>query len=275
LNIAGLDHLFGILKDHRAVRRIYSLFTSHPLQNERQIGHGLFKTIEEARKAIPAGTKIGFNHPEMAAYCSGMMNISLPSDYASMFWLSSLMREDLRILELGGNIGITYYSFGRVMTWPKGLTWRICDLPEINRAGTAIAQEKGITALSFADKIDEAEEADIFLSFGTLQYLETDLATILATMRKMPAHLIINRTPLTEGSAYVTLQHLGAVVCVYRIFNRNIFINSLSELGYRIVDGWESPETSCHVRYHPETLVHPYSGLYLKLDPETKQIYGV
>ena len=241
--------------------------TDKRLPADRQICDGVFRTFTEALEAVPKERKVSFDHPEMATHLEDMAEHVLVSDYAIAFWLHPLLRERSMIFELGGNVGVTYYALRQIISFPTDLKWLVCDLPEINRRGVQLANQRNCVSLSFSDRYEDAEGCDAFLAFGTLQYVDTDLASILAMLKRKPTHLLINRTPLVEGDSYVTLQNLGPVVCAYRVFNRQEFIASLSRLGYQTIDQWECPESYCRVRYHPETTVKSYTGLYLKLEP--------
>jgi putative methyltransferase (TIGR04325 family) len=226
----------------------------------------MFKTYAEALKSAPKGRRISFDHPEMARHLEHMAEYLITSDYAVAFWLSSLLREGSVVFDLGGNVGVAYYSLSRIIRFPTDLEWRVCDLPEINRRGVEIASQRNCSILSFTNKYEDAEGCDTFLALGTVQYIGTDLSSMLAALKRKPAHLIVHRTPMLERESYVTLQDLGKVVCAYRIFNRREFLASLSSLGYQVIDQWECPESFCRVRYHPETAVRSYTGLYLTLE---------
>jgi putative methyltransferase (TIGR04325 family) len=239
--------------------------TNTPVPADRQICDGVFRTYADAIDAIPKGRKVGFDHSEMASYLETMADYLITSDYAVAFWLRSLVRNGSAIFDLGGNIGVAYYSLSRIIPFPTDLDWRVCDVPEVNRRGVELASRRNCSVLSFTDRYQDAEGCDTFLALGAVQYIDTDLASMLAALERKPTHLLIHRLPLVEKESYVTLQDLGKVVCAYRIFNRRDFLVSLTNLGYRVIDEWECPESFCRVRYHPETAVRSYTGLYLTL----------
>lgn len=50
----------------------------------------------------------------------------------------------------------------------------------------------------------------------------------------------------------------------YLVANRDEFLQSAYDLGYELVDSWENPEFGCYIPFHPDHLVRPFSGLYLR-----------
>ena len=263
--VRALRSVFGVLKNLPPVRRVYSILVPDAM-SDWQIGAGLFQSFPAALNAVPPERKVGFDQPAMVNFCAGLTTRVFTSDYAIAFWLRSLLAQSSTLFELGGNTGITYYALERLLQYPASLRWLICDLPLILQRGRELAAQRQARHLAFTASYADADGCDLLLTAGTLQYLATDLAAILAPLQRKPRHLLINRVPLSDGDPYVTLQDLGPVICVYRVFARRPFIASLLQLGYRLVDQWECPENACRVRYHPATMVTPYSGLYLELN---------
>lgn len=98
--------------------------------------------------------------------------------------------------------------------------------------------------------------------------METPVSAILADLHIKPKHVLINRVPLYDGTAFFTVRDLPPLTLVYRVFNRSEFIGSISALGYELVDSWEIVEHDCGkclIPFHPEKSVRAYSGLYFRL----------
>jgi putative methyltransferase (TIGR04325 family) len=83
-------------------------------------------------------------------------------------------------------------------------------------------------------------------------------------MREKPTHLLINKTPVREGSQFVTLQTLGTAFCPYYIFNRRQFVDSIAAVGYDLVDSWLNHDLSCHIPLQAQHSVNAYSGFYFR-----------
>jgi putative methyltransferase (TIGR04325 family) len=87
----------------------------------------------------------------------------------------------------------------------------------------------------------------------------------LSLLEKCPNHLLINRLPLYDGKQFVSLQNGGKVFYPQYIFNRKQFIDSLTDIGYKLVDIWEDRVDSCIIPFHSGYSVPVYSGLYFTL----------
>jgi putative methyltransferase (TIGR04325 family) len=131
-------------------------------------------------------------------------------------------------------------------------------------AGEALARERGATSLRFAHQGAAAERgADIVLAAGSLQYLETDLATIVAAFEHRPRHVLVNVTPVYDGPAFMTVQNVSTVYCAYRVFNRQQLVGSMESAGYQLVDSWAKPRRF-RVPGHPDKGFDQYSGFYFR-----------
>jgi putative methyltransferase (TIGR04325 family) len=230
---------------------------------------GVYESWEEAREAIPTGQKIGYNHPEMASKELQYTKHLRLSDYAALFWMNTAIMESSSVFDLGGNIGVACYAFENYLRYPTYLRWIVCDLPEIMRFGKELAQERNMTRLVFTESFREAEGADILLTAGTLQCMETSLSSILAQLRDKPKHLLVNRLPLYDGKAFCTVRYLPPVVLIYRVFNRKEFVDSIYKHGYQLIDSWEISEPTsgiCVIPFRPDKAVQAYSGLYFRLN---------
>jgi putative methyltransferase (TIGR04325 family) len=75
---------------------------------------------------------------------------------------------------------------------------------------------------------------------------------------------LINRVPLRDGEAFVTLQNSGHSVAPYRVDDRSGFIESIRSLHYELVDSWKI-NRSFRVFMHPQYGVENYHGMYFRL----------
>lgn len=181
-----------------------------------------------------------------------------------MFWLRQILRSG-RLFEVGGHVGVAYYAYQRYLTHPAGLEWQINDTPAVCEAGRMLATQKGSRNLSFTTDLSQGDGADIFLSIGALQYLESSLPQILGGYAERPSDVLINMTPVAEGQPYYTLQNIGVAVCPYRIESRSELLAGMADLHYELVDSWTNPGKFCHIALHPEASLEHYEGFYFRL----------
>jgi putative methyltransferase (TIGR04325 family) len=225
---------------------------------------GVFHNFEEAARSAPPARKIGYNHPEPANMCRNSLVWMFPSDYPVLFWLAKTLNENARIFDFGGSLGISFYSYRKYLRYPPGLRWTVYDLPEVVKVGIEVARRRMVTGLSFTLSTEEADGADMLLALSALQYVERPFASFLSSLHRKPAHLLLNKLPLTDGPAFITLQNIGTAFCPYHIFNRQLFIQAIRRCGYELIDSWENPEFRCFIPFHPERNIKAYSGLYFE-----------
>ncbi len=228
---------------------------------------GVYGSFDQARKSAPLGKKIGYDNPEAANLYLASIDHILPSEYAPILWLSNILQTKTIIFDLGGNVGLSFYNFQRYLSLSPGVRWIVYDLPTIVKAGEELASENfrhRSHGLEFTSDIQLLGDADVLIAFGSLQYIDEELAKILSCAGN-PKHILINRTPLHDDSTFVTIQDIGPVRCAYRIFHRTKFIESITALGYSLIDSWNVLELSCHVCFHVKESVPFYSGLYFRL----------
>jgi putative methyltransferase (TIGR04325 family) len=229
---------------------------------------GVYKSFAEANLAAPKNKPLGFNCPEYAQEFKDRLTKVFSFDYPMLFWLSGLMAKGCRIFDLGGHAGTHFYAYAKYLTYPPGLVWVVCDVPEITQAGEELARKNNQPAISFTNRIQDASGSDIFIAAGSLQYIESPpLPVMLSKLERKPLHLLINKLPLYHGEQFVTLQNGGVAFHPQYVFNREVFIQSLISLGYRVKDMWSVETHSGHIPFHPERSFQYHSGLYLTLGP--------
>lgn len=64
---------------------------------------------------------------------------------------------------------------------------------------------------------------------------------------------------------FVTLQNGGSNFYPQYVFNRNDFIQGMSEIGYELIDDWRSRFDSCVIPFNRDKSVYEYTGLYFRL----------
>ncbi|HTP31889.1 MAG TPA: methyltransferase, TIGR04325 family [Candidatus Acidoferrales bacterium] len=225
---------------------------------------GVFPTFEQANRSAPRNKPLGFNCSEYAGEFRDRHTRIFSFDYPVLYWLSRLLQPGVHIFDYGGHLGTHFYAYARYLTYPPGLTWTVCDLPEITRAGEQYAREQDARGLAFTNRPEEASGADILIAAGSLQYIESpSLSTLLSRLDAKPRHLLLNKLPLYNGEQFVTLQNGGAAFHPQYVFNRHEFLASLTAIGYRLEDAWDVETHSGRIPLHPGQSFRCHSGLYL------------
>jgi putative methyltransferase (TIGR04325 family) len=263
-SIAGeLAQLPGL---QRLARPMYRRSFRRPFRNVENSYYGVYGDYTQAAAAarefasqsLPASYDV---QAASRAYRNQLEAIRV-SDYPLLFWLSRLIAAGNRnVFDLGGNIGVTYYGFGRYIEYPHDLRWQVHDMPVVMAAGRQRAAEHDPgRRLSFADAPELADGADVLVSTGALQYLDYTLADLLRRLQRPPANVLVNLTPVHPSRGYFTLQNLSFAVCPYRVMARPEFLADMQALGYRLVDEWQSRERCLSIPFEPGYAIDNYSG---------------
>jgi putative methyltransferase (TIGR04325 family) len=224
---------------------------------------GVYKTFADAVLDSPSDKLAGYDHRVISEFYRERIDELNPADYPVLYWLSQLLPGAKSVFELGGSVGVGYYAYRRYLPFPPQLRWIICEVPETARMGAEIARERNESRLAFTDQRDLAEGADLYATFGALQYIEDPFATILNSLRDKPPHLLINRVPLSEGNHFITLQNNGCWFSPYKVDNRAEFVRSVEALGYELVDKWEMTRPN-NFLLRPGEAVPSYHGIYFR-----------
>jgi putative methyltransferase (TIGR04325 family) len=225
----------------------------------------VYATFAEASRAAPPTKPVGYDHPEPATYYRGRLDRIHHDDYPAIFWFRVALEGSESLFEIGGHVGVAFYSFARLVTYPPNLKWTILEVPAVAASGEALCSERGRTNLRFITDPSQTKGADIVLAAGSLQYVESpSLAEAIAGFRLRPRHVIVNKTPMYDGIPFVTLQNIGGAYCPYRIPNRADFVASLEHLGYELHDTWQK-ERLFRITGHPDKAFDHYSGFYFRL----------
>lgn len=188
-------------------------------------------------------------------------------DYPMLFWLArALDGRPARVFDLGGSVGVSFLAYRKVLPFPVGLQWQVCELPETAALGPGVAAEYQAPQLSFTSDVAAASGADVLFSAGTIQYIETPLPQTLASFAQPPRHVLINRLPLTRERGFVTLQHSGQAMSANAIANDREFVKAMEGAGYRLVDRWRCLENITTIPLHPELTVPWFHGFYFVRD---------
>ncbi len=227
---------------------------------------GVFDNFEEAMQAGPPLEKLGYNVAKSEKWYRNWIDEVQYDEYPMLFWFEKVLRDSPhRILEIGGHVGIAYYSYETVIKYPDKMEWVILDVPSVVEEGRSLALEKGKNNLFFiTDMADAGKKIDVLMASGSLQYVPGELLPgRVHAMEHKPTHIIIHKTPIHESTGYVTLQNIGTAWCCYRIHSYKELIEPFLQMGYEIVYKWKQ-DRWVKIPGHPELTVNGFSGYYLK-----------
>ncbi len=184
-------------------------------------------------------------------------------DYPVLFWIQDMVRSGLRVTDLGGSTGETFYAFSQVLDFPKDMLWTVVELPAAAEKGRLVASRRDESRLEFKTDLSAAGDQDLLLTIGALQYMPQTLSEMTAELEKPPRDVIIHKVPTTDGSSFWTVQNLGVARVPYFVQNRTELVNSMRSLGYVMVDSCNTLR-SIRLPYHPDNDVKHYSGFHFR-----------
>ncbi|MEP4546053.1 MAG: methyltransferase, TIGR04325 family [Saccharospirillum sp.] len=189
----------------------------------------------------------------------------LDIDYPLLFWLSRLMKPSQKILELGGSIGQGFYSFERYFPYPDNIIWVIAELAGAVKAGQKVAEMKQEERLDFIESncLSDVHSADIFMTAGTIQYIDTNLSTLLNDLRQLPEHVLIHNLPAHPTEDFWTLQNLTVCEVPYHIHSLANLVSDMESSGFELIDQWKHPR-QIEIPYNLNKKVEHYFGFYFK-----------
>jgi putative methyltransferase (TIGR04325 family) len=190
-------------------------------------------------------------------------------DYPTLYWLNRVLAEGSKIADLGGSVGVSYYACKTFLSVHASIEWLVCELPHVVEKGRALARERGANALHFTESFQDFEAHDVLLAAGALQYVDPTIKELLQTLRRPPRYLLINRIPVHESKAYVTLQNTGCAIAPSHVFNKKVFQSELQSLGYETLDEWSCPYHSISIPLHPDHSVSEFKGFFFERRSES------
>ena len=220
---------------------------------------GVFRSFAQALSYIPRDLRDA-PHPEIP----DNLDENIPdADWEVVRILSTLIPKVRFVFDFGGHAGLSFYRYRKEIAYPPTLRWLVCDLPWMTNPGRRIAKKRGETQLDFTEDPLQGSGADIYLTFGTLQYLEESLTQMLSRLAEVPPHIIVNRVPMSSKETFFTLQHTDHNVIPYQIPNREEFISSIEAMGYELMETWHN-DRCCDIIFEPDYFVKHYYGMYFR-----------
>ena len=109
-------------------------FRSRGWQN---LHYGVFNTFAEAADEARKHNVIAHYELDHMEWLHSHLHLRL-HDYPVLFWLERLLLSTHRVVDLGGSVGVSYYSFSKRLAMPPGLEWLVLELPEVVVQGRTI-----------------------------------------------------------------------------------------------------------------------------------------
>ena len=126
--------------------------------------------------------------------------------------------------------------------------------------------ETALPGLAFTSEVADGAGCTVLLAAGSLQYIDASVTSILNRIGTLPRHVILNKMPVYDGEAFVTVQSTGRAFHAYRIYNRAALVGELTALGYRLIDDWSNREQHCEIPFTRGRDIDAYSGFYFVRD---------
>ena len=223
---------------------------------------GVYPTFEAAKRACSAGMLSDYDacneDRSLEADIKRVFRIQY-EDYPVLFWLQKLIRPGIRIADLGGSFGGTYYAFKKALELPDDMEWIVAELPAAVEHGVRVAEGRGETRLAFTTELSTENCPDVLVTLGTLQYMQQRLPQVVSALSALPAYVIVHRVPITDGPAYWTIQNLKIAQVPYYIHNRDELVAGMTSLGYQLIDSCYSLRR-IRIPFHPSRDVQHYAG---------------
>lgn len=239
--------------------------------------YGVYDSFADASAFAASVNKVGWDDEALAKLlvrdaetetASREPKLFQTSQFAVMLWLSKLLQAGSTILDFGGAGGVFYEICARHGLLKPPLHWHVVDMPEMVKRGRARHEALQSKMISFGSQLSEAPSSDIMLMLGVMQYLPDPLGEsgpgILERLNSLPAHVLINKLPLSDAPDVWTAQNHVSSIIPCRLFNRQKFMSYFESHGYRVRDRWLVPELSAEIPFHPERTLPFYEGLYFE-----------
>jgi putative methyltransferase (TIGR04325 family) len=227
---------------------------------------GVFASFADAERSAPTVKALGYDNSDSAKLYDDLTKRIAAYDYPVLHWMGRLFEGGAtRVFDLGGHVGVAYYSYRRYLRYPENLEWKVYDLPAVVEEGRKRAKEQdSFGALKFTVDFRDASDTDVLFASGSLQYLPTRLGALLKTLSTLPSHIIVNQLPVHPHKSYFTLNSIGTAFCPYQIFAEGAFLDELTQAGYECRDRWENPGKRCEIPYPRGYSIDGYAGYYFQ-----------
>ena len=239
---------------------------------ERLLGYRRsFGSFEEAQSCSADYIRAGHEHEDDIRMHLSSSRAARESDYPVFFYLSQSGQPLRGVFDFGGNIGNLFYCYQNYLAFPRDISWKIYDLPELRAAGEKLAAERGESRIRYVDSLQQLESDDLFLASGCLHYFAYSLAELLAQAKHLPGRVLVNRTPFSDAGELITIQDNGTFLVPCQLHNKQNFLAGMARLGYQLRASWPVAERALYVPLHPDCSSATYFGFYFELDTDSNE----
>ena len=231
---------------------------------------GLYYSFDEATKGLK--TLKGYNEDEIIDSSLNSFDRNdtkiMDYEYPIFFWLVQIFPEiqkdgSIKIFDFGGRLGGHYSKFSSFIK-SYDFSWLVCEVEKMASMGKNKFENE---QLKFTSSFEEANNSDIFLSSGAIQYVEgLSLPSSLKVLRSKPKYVLLTRLPMqNKVKQFVTLQNQRIAFIPQYVFNKNDFIKDMDDAGYKLMIEWDDFSDSCIIPFHRDKSARLYTGFYFKL----------
>lgn len=231
---------------------------------------GVYRSYQEAKQSIPGKASAEYDIINKNKTKNANERVALDSwfhdsDYPLLFWLSRLLQDGSSLVELGGSLGHFFYSIQKFFKVPDTISWTIYELPNAVEFGKVLAEERGESRLAFSESKDIAGcgPVDIFLTSGTLQYMDVKVWDILREIKDRPQHVLLHNLPVHAHRSFYTVQVMPMCQVPYGVYSGQELLQSMKDLGYELVAQWKNQRT-VEIPFHRQIEIEGYLGFYFK-----------
>lgn len=234
---------------------------------------GVFPSFRDAQMSIAKQRRSEYDEAFSKKKAAGIEagahdveNYLFDHDYPLIFWLKQVLGEDSRVIELGGSLGHLFFSIRQLLPLGEHVSWTVLELPIAVECGRRLAEEKGEQRLAFRDSADPLADlaGDVFVTAGTLQYMDSELSEICGQFKSLPRHVLVHTLPSHRDREFWTLQKLDdRVEVAYGVYSISGLKQRMAKLGYECVDQWRQ-DRQVRIPFHPEIQTEGYMGFYFR-----------
>lgn len=226
--------------------------------------HGSFQSIAAASACAARYVSGSHDHPGQLDLHAEFAEVTRESDYPVLFFLAPFASELRSAFDLGGSIGNLFFQLDRHLHFSPEIVWTVHDLPFKREAMQDFARSKSEERLVFSDQFSSASGVDLFIVAGAIHFFEPTLAELLASLDRLPRHVVVNRSPFSNLDDIVTVHDGGLWVNPCKLHAIRKFCSAMNSLGYDLVASWPVHERRTRVPLFPDCDA-TYRGFYFRL----------
>jgi putative methyltransferase (TIGR04325 family) len=118
----------------------------------------------------------------------------------------------LNVLDFGGSLGSTYMQHRKLLAGLPVCSWNVVEQSHIVACGRAEFETDLLRFFSTIEECFDTRPVNVVLFSSVLQYLEEPYELLEEIMKRAPAAIIIDRTPITNNGERITVQHVPKVI---------------------------------------------------------------